>query len=101
MNADELIDNRGLNTQNLYAYCANNPVNMVDPDGALWDYIKDTYNRVKNFVKSVVNKIEEKLTVKYDVPLYNQNQYPICWAVCLVMIRDFNNDKKRTNTSAF
>ena len=33
INADGLVDNRGLITQNLFAYCANNPVTHVDTSG--------------------------------------------------------------------
>lgn len=36
LNADGLFDNRGLNTQNLFQYCANNPVNNIDSDGHLF-----------------------------------------------------------------
>ena len=30
------MDNRGVNTLNLFAYCGNNPVNNTDPDGHLF-----------------------------------------------------------------
>ena len=33
ISADGLIDNRGATSQNLFAYCGNNPVNYIDPDG--------------------------------------------------------------------
>ena len=36
LNADGLVDNRGLNTQNLFQYCANNPVNNIDSGGHLF-----------------------------------------------------------------
>ncbi len=35
ISADGLIDNRGATSQNLFAYCNNNPVNMADPTGHL------------------------------------------------------------------
>ena len=35
ISADSLIDNRGANSQNLFAYCHNNPVNYSDADGHL------------------------------------------------------------------
>ena len=33
INADSILDNRGVNTLNLLAYCGNNPVNNQDPNG--------------------------------------------------------------------
>ena len=39
LNADGLIDNRGINTYNLFQYCGNNPVNNADPNGNLFGAI--------------------------------------------------------------
>ena len=39
INADSLIDNRGVNTQNVFAYCVNNPVNNADPSGHIVGWI--------------------------------------------------------------
>ena len=41
-----------------YAYCAGDPVNLVDPDGRIWDTIWDIYSvasGVYNAVKNVIN----------------------------------------------
>ena len=35
INADGVFDNRGVETTNLYAYCANNPINNKDSNGNL------------------------------------------------------------------
>ena len=39
LNADTLIDNRGIITQNLFQYCGNNPVNNADLSGNLFGAI--------------------------------------------------------------
>ena len=39
LNADGLVDNRGLNTQNMFQYCGNNPVMYADPSGQLFGLI--------------------------------------------------------------
>ena len=33
LNADSILDNRGINTLNLFAHCGNNSINNKDPDG--------------------------------------------------------------------
>ena len=44
INADSAIDNRGINTQNLFAYCGNNPIAKVDSSGTAWTLNGVTYN---------------------------------------------------------
>ena len=39
INADSLIDSRGVHTQNVFAYCGNNPISNVDDDGQFWGAI--------------------------------------------------------------
>ena len=39
VNADSVIDNRNLNTPNLFQYCGNNPVNNIDYNGHLFGAI--------------------------------------------------------------
>lgn len=39
INADSLIDNRGIITQNLFQYCGNNPINNADSSGNLFGAI--------------------------------------------------------------
>ena len=39
LNADSIIDNRGVGTQNLYVYCGNNPVNNIDSSGHLFGVV--------------------------------------------------------------
>ena len=50
-NGTTLDAGAGLIGHNMYIYCANNPVNMYDPDGrgvlrALWNkYVVQTFNK--------------------------------------------------------
>ena len=39
INADSILDNRGVSTLNLFAYCGNNPVNNEDSNGHLFGTI--------------------------------------------------------------
>ena len=36
----------------------------------------------------------------YDVPIYNQNGYSLCWAFCQVMIEDYQSGRIRNNSQA-
>ena len=46
ISADAFADTgQGVIATNMYAYCLNNPVNLVDPTGLLSDYIKDIVTR--------------------------------------------------------
>ena len=55
ISADGLIDNRGATSQNLFAYCGNNPVNRSDLSGLFW-------KEIGNWFKRISTKIEEYLT---------------------------------------
>ena len=55
INADSLIDNRGLNTQNLYAYCGNNSVNNRDDSGQFWDIALDIVFTVGSLIAVAKN----------------------------------------------
>lgn len=51
INADNLVQTgQGMLDKNMYAYCENNPINRVDPDGKFWQ-------EIGNFFKGVVNSI--------------------------------------------
>ena len=78
LNADSLIDNRGIITQNLFQYCGNNPVNNVDTNGNSWKDVKEWFNNnydktvkfIKNTYKKgkkVVSKVVSSFTVEIGV----------------------------------
>ncbi len=50
LSADRYLDNRGVNTHNLFAYCANNPVCRIDVSGAAWETIWDFVSLVFSIV---------------------------------------------------
>lgn len=64
VNADSQLDSDSFLGYNLFAYCANNPVNNSDPDGhGFWKSVKKAFNKVKKAVKRVgkaVKKIVKK-----------------------------------------
>ena len=44
-------------TLNLYAYCGNDPVNRVDPDGLFFGWLKKLFGAIKKFFSNIFVKI--------------------------------------------
>ena len=70
LNADGIYDtDTGILSHNMFAYCNNNPVNMIDSEGtgprwnAFKDKAKDIWNKVVNLFKG-----EPDVPVKNEVP---------------------------------
>ena len=70
INADEIVyTERTLQGNNLYAYCYNNPVNMIDATGdfPLWDSIVDFVSTAVQFVGSVLTSFEYEAGIGYGL----------------------------------
>ena len=60
LNADGYVQTgQGILSNNMFAYCGNNPVNRMDPTGHFWSEVG---NWLKAIVKKVVNGVESFLT---------------------------------------
>lgn len=74
----------------MFAYCGNNPVIFADPTGKLplgtFAYISNTDGG--------------RLFIQYDVPLYKQGSYSLCWAFCQIMVEDYYTGTKSTQAEA-
>ena len=95
INADSVIARTSNSTQgyNMFAYCFNNPVNLSDLTGCWPSIIKDIADGIKEVFENI-------FTVKYDVPLYNQGDYNLCWAYSQIMVEDYNSGIVRTKEEA-
>ena len=92
INADGQLNTDSLLGFNMFAYCENNPVIYSDPCGTCvhrWDFWNDCDKCTPTQTKE-----EKKWFIKYNVPLYNQGNHGICWAVCQIMMEDFKAGKR-------
>ena len=79
--ADSLVSTgQGILGNNMFAYCLNNPVNYSDPFGNV--------GSSNHFYVTIESG--KKLLVMYDVPLYSQGAYSLCWAFCQIMVEDYH-----------
>ena len=66
LNADSQLNiGESITGNNMFIYCANNPVNNIDPDGHSWKAVKDwfidKYNKAKKAINKAVNWIDETI----------------------------------------
>ena len=81
ISADALVSTgQGILGNNMFAYCLNNPVNYSDPFGNV--------GSSNHFYVTIESG--KKLFVMYDVPLYSQGAYSLCWAFCQIMVEDYH-----------
>ncbi|MBQ7602143.1 MAG: RHS repeat-associated core domain-containing protein, partial [Lachnospiraceae bacterium] len=70
VNADEVMagTNTSVEGYNLFSYCYNNPVNMIDSDGQLPKWLVDLIEDLKNF--DLFNQSEEKALESHYSSIY-------------------------------
>ena len=74
----------------MFAYCNNNPVTYADPSGNI--------SRISLF--NVEYDPGSELRIIHDVPLFDQDNYRLCWAFCQIMIEDYSTDANYTDDEA-
>ncbi len=82
------------NWYNLFAYASSNPINITE---AIYSW--SSLSKIVD--KTFFNALEDSLLpIRYDVPLYDQTFYSLCWAFCQVMVEDFQSKTVRTKDEA-
>ena len=85
---------------NLFSYCFNNSIILDDSSGSWPKFVKNIANKITNAKNTIKAKIIKKLTKKYNVPLYNQGKYKLCWAFTQTMVEDYHSGVSRNNDEA-
>ena len=96
---------------NLYGYCNNSVITCYDPNGYIAENNTITDSITNTFIfeyeisssNTVIGtfRIDPNLGKKiYDVPLYCQGDYLLCWAFCQVMVEDFHSGTVRSQEDA-
>ena len=97
INADEVVSTtQGILGINLFIYCLDTPtaVNI------------NNYSTSHTISIIKVSKFEihiaptSDIIIYYDVPLYDQNGYKLCWAFCQIMVEDYKKKRKKSNEQA-
>ena len=104
INADRLVaTGDGFTGNNVFAYCGNNPVMFIDPCGTckhFWFLLGLVDCAECKAEKAAQKALEEANTIKYDVPLYKQGDYSLCWSFCEEMVDSYNSGQKLTQKEA-
>ena len=76
LNADGLVQTgQGMLDKNMFAYCANNPVNNIDPSGCSWEDVKnwfyEKWSALKSWAKDTFGASNSTTTTifEYEVPI--------------------------------
>lgn len=87
----------------MFAYCGNNLTtfslsaqttysNLIARSDGI---IVEAYH-----IEAKIPVVNIRKFVKYDVPLYDQSMYSLCWAFCQIMVEDYRDGVTRTNIDA-
>ena len=89
-------------------YCENNPISRIDTSGCYWRDALSTH--VKSYLKwtrfvigfglKILTEGTPQKVIKYEVPLYNQKSYSLCWAFCQVMVESYQKGEVLSNKEA-
>ena len=99
-NADKLLA-----FYNLFSYCENSPSNKYDSSGA--KSLEATHTTNESPKPAPLPPPPPRTTpapkypaIYYDVPLYCQYEFGICWAVSQIMVEDYFAEIQRTHEEA-
>ena len=75
---------------NMFSYCLNSPISRIDENG----------NCSHTAHAPWLGDCAECSIVTYDVPLYKQGVYSLCWAYCHLMIESYREGTNYTQYEA-
>ena len=105
LNADALASSgQGLLGNNMFVYCNNNASNCSDSLGTRPVSILERFGDTSIPVSPRPVQPAKEKKIEYNVPLYNQENYHLCWAFCETMMESYYNgvelSLKQAKTSA-
>ena len=106
INADGVIDpgnNGSVLDYNYFIYSRNNPVNCPTAGSPAMKSATSVCQLTKQVF--LISKDDNQVaglskSIRYNVPLYNQSWYSLCWAFCQVMVEDYKAGIIRDNFQA-
>ena len=81
----------------MYAYCNNNPSNFSDSAGTR---PVSELERHEEISLPVPERKRYEKKIQYDVPVYDQGTYLLCWAFCMVMMHAYKTGQDLSQTQA-